>query len=230
MTTTMAAISSLSFFQLAGICIIILMVATAIFSSISAGNQLNEIIERIEGVRKALHLLHQERSALSIAAHDAQMSQAQTKELSPLSPLEPLEDALAPSQAQQEGRGLIFVTAPIDGITEAGKPAESFLKFMSKLRREFPDLTLISPFLHDHLLWPQEDRTSANALLLERRMERLMKASDEVWLFQYFGWQDSVAVQAELAMASRLGKSVRHFSPGSIIHMQDGGLAPTGGS
>jgi hypothetical protein len=52
----------------------------------------------------------------------------------------------------------------------------------------------------DWKFWSQQDR-------------RLLEACDELWVLTLDGWQQSVGIQAEIAIARELGKPIRYVSP-----------------
>ena len=71
---------------------------------------------------------------------------------------------------------------------------------------------VFSPIAHSHPMvryglpddwkfWSQQDR-------------RFLEACDELWVLTLDGWQQSIGIQAEVAIARELGKPVRWISPG----------------
>lgn len=46
--------------------------------------------------------------------------------------------------------------------------------------------------------------------------ELMLKASQELWVIMLYGWEDSVGIKAEVAIAERLGLPIRHLNPETL--------------
>lgn len=114
--------------------------------------------------------------------------------------------------------GLIFLCVSADGVLSSnGTLSDSFLLYMAKIRDATPHLTIVSPIVQDYAMFPGEKLATRDEW--GQRCERLIKLCDEVWVIQNWGWSDAPNVQIELALSSKYGKTVRHFSPGSKFHL-----------
>lgn len=110
-----------------------------------------------------------------------------------------------------------FISVPSSGITKDGTLTEQFIKTIAKLHADHPATSLISPMFMGYAIIPHLSNQEATWSTWGNHCERLIEASDELWVIKFDGWENSTGVTMEIAHARHHNKPVAYVELDGII-------------
>lgn len=115
---------------------------------------------------------------------------------------------------------LIFIAVPTKGVAHQSpllknQLREEFIRHVARLHEQFPQHTFLVPMIQDYALL-KHMTVEATWEAWGHHCRTLINVSDEVWVLEYDGWEESTGVKAEIATADALSKKVRYIVPSDI--------------
>jgi hypothetical protein len=105
---------------------------------------------------------------------------------------------------------LIFIAIPTKGTVANGQLTDEFLKFYAGLYEFYPEHTFVAPMIQDYAILKFMPNTPATWDTWGRHCETLIERSDEVWVLQFDGWEESRGVRGEILHAQLMNKPVTY--------------------
>lgn len=106
---------------------------------------------------------------------------------------------------------MIVISVPSVGVVIDNKLSVDFLKKVAQLTELHPDISFVNPMVEGYSILPYLSNQEATWNVWGQYCERLIKKSDGLWVLQFDGWDSSIGVANEIAIAEKFGIIVRYF-------------------